>query len=220
MTLDDTPPPRDDEPGRAAPVDTAMPRARSRVRTAVIVAGALAITAGIWLVVAMLPDLLTRDPDAPTEPAAAQPAVPARLIHATLFHVSEDGGALVASGQDVPYGATPTEQARHIIEAQVKPATGRLASAIPRETVVRAVYLTPNGTAYVDFGPEIVTHHSGGSLNEALTVYTIVNALTVNLPDITSVQILVDGRDVDTLAGHLDLRRPIGRTTAWVKKGS
>lgn len=220
MTVDDAHQPRDDEPGRAAPVDAAMPRARSRVRTAVIVIGALAVTAGIWLVVAMLPDLLTRDPDAPRETVTPEPATPARLIHATLFYVSDDGGALVASGRDVPYGGTPGEQARHILEAQVRTAPGGLASAIPRETVVRTVYLTPNGTAYVDFGPEIVTHHSGGSLNEALTIYAIVNALTVNLPDITAVQILVDGRDVDTLAGHLDLRRPIGRNTAWVKKGS
>jgi hypothetical protein len=47
-----------------------------------------------------------------------------------------------------------------------------------------------------------------------------VNALTVNLPDITAVQLLVDGRDVDTLAGHLDLRRPMAQNTAWIKKGS
>jgi len=38
-----------------------------------------------------------------------------------------------------------------------------------------------------------VSAHTGGTLNELLTVYTIVNALTVNLPAVRSVQILVDG---------------------------
>ena len=153
--MDDTQPPRDDTPPDGlAPAGTAMPRARSRARTAIIVVAALAVTAGIWLVVAMLPDLLTRDPDAPKESEQTAAATsPARMIHATLFYVSEDGGALVASGQDVPYGATPAEQARHIIEAQVKSAPSGLASAIPREAVVRTVYLTPSGTAAATRAP-------------------------------------------------------------------
>ena len=42
-----------------------------------------------------------------------------------------------------------------------------------------------------------------------MTVYTIVNALLTNLPDLQEVQILIDGQEVDTLAGHVDLRRPL-----------
>ena len=34
--------------------------------------------------------------------------------------------------------------------------------------------------------------------------------------DTTAVQILVDGREVDTLAGHVDLRRPLERNMKWV----
>jgi len=44
---------------------------------------------------------------------------------------------------------------------------------------------------------------------ELLTIYTIVDALTENLPVVRSVRILVDGKEVDTLAGHVDLRRPL-----------
>ena len=44
-----------------------------------------------------------------------------------------------------------------------------------------------------------------------LTVYTLVGALTVNLPAVTTVQLLVDGKEVETLAGHVDLRRPLMR---------
>ena len=62
----------------------------------------------------------------------------------------------------------------------------------------------------------------GGSLielrgDEALAVFTLVNALTVNLPDITAVQILIDGKEVDTLAGHVDLRRPLVQNLTWVE---
>jgi len=41
----------------------------------------------------------------------------------------------------------------------------------------------------------------------------------VNIPDITAVQILIDGHQVDTLAGHIDLRYPLGKALDWVQKG-
>src|SRR5947209_5168592 len=60
--------------------------------------------------------------------------------------------------------------------------------------------------------------HPGGSSSELLTVYSIVNALTSNLPTITRVQILVDGKEVDSLAGHVDLRRPLEADLTLVRK--
>ncbi len=41
--------------------------------------------------------------------------------------------------------------------------------------------------------------------------------MTVNLPAITRVQILIDGKEVDTLAGHVDLRHPLQKNLKWVK---
>ena len=83
---------------------------------------------------------------------------------------------------------------------------------------LRTVFVTAGGDAYVDVSREIITGHPGGSLNEALTVYTLVNALTTNF-HVTSVQVLVDGKPIDTLAGHLDLRQPLTAGTRWIQKG-
>ena len=69
----------------------------------------------------------------------------------------------------------------------------------------------------MDLSREVVTAHPGGSLDELLTIYAIVNALTMNLPAVTSVQVLVDGKEVDTLAGHVDLRRPLTKNVSWVE---
>jgi spore germination protein GerM len=152
---------------------------------------------------------------APSTPAAPPPAAAARKITATLFYVSEDGMTLVGMQREVPFGATVAEQARAIVEAQIAPAPSLL-SAIPAATKIRDVFVTERGDAFVDFSAEISTKHSGGSLDEILTVYTIVNALTVNLPAITHVQILVDGKEADTLAGHVDLRHPLAKSLEWV----
>ena len=75
------------------------------------------------------------------------------------------------------------------------------------------------GAAYVDFTAALRANHPGGSLNEILTVYAIVSSLTANLPAITAVQILIDGHEADTLAGHVDLRRPLPPSALWTEKG-
>ena len=73
------------------------------------------------------------------------------------------------------------------------------------------------GDMFVDLSPQVTTNHSGGALDELFTVYAVVNALTVNLPAIQRVQLLIDGKETDTLAGHVDLRNPLSRNMNWVK---
>lgn len=182
---------------------------------------------GVWLVSLWLPGwLLGEQPGAGTG-ADARPGVEApaggspndaRRISATLFYITPAGDSLVPVEQDVQYAAATADQARQIIERQLAAAPAGQISPIPAGTTLRALFLTGKGEAYVDLSKEIVTGHPGGSLHEALTVYAIVNALTVNLPDITAVQVLVEGREVDTLVGHLDLRHPLRRGNRWVQR--
>jgi spore germination protein GerM len=123
--------------------------------------------------------------------------------------------ALTPTQREVPFSANVADQARAIIEAQLA-AAPPLVSAIPPETRLKDVFVTERGDAFVDLSGEVSTKHPGGSLDEIFTVYTIVNALTVNLPAIHRVQILVDGKEVDTLAGHVDLRHPLAKSLDWV----
>lgn len=186
---------------------------------ALAVAGA---ALGVWLVTLWLPgwlvDKRTRDGAAATGNAADGAPGDARRISATLFYVAPGGDGLIAVDQEVLYAGSPAEQARRIVERQLAAAPPGHASAVPPGVTLRALFLTSRGEAYVDVSREIVTDHPGGSLHEVLTVYAIVNAVTVNLPEITAVQILVDGHEVDTLVGHLDLRHPLRRGTRWVQR--
>jgi len=149
-------------------------------------------------------------------PAAAE-ATAGRKIKAHLFYVTEDGARLTDVEHDVAFGEGTVEQARQIIEAQLAPVAEPLVSAIPVGTTLRSIVVTANGEAVVDLSRQIVDAHSGGSMNETLTVYTLVNVLTANMPAVTSVQVLVEGKEVDTLAGHLDLRGPLEKNLAWVQ---
>jgi spore germination protein GerM len=195
-----------------------MPR---RAAIAGIVVFALA--AG-WVLFVGLPKWYVSRQQAPADVAAAAPqpappATPVRKITATLYYVSEDGMSLVPIQREVPFAASAAEQARAIVEAQITPpaaATPPLLSAVPPDVRLLDVYLTARGEAFVDLSREVTANHPGGSLDELFTVYSIVNAVTVNLPAVARVQILVDGREVDTLAGHVDLRHPLAKSTEWI----
>ena len=153
----------------------------------------------------------------PNQAVAESAAQEGRRINATLFFVTPDAQYLTAVPREVPFGATPAEQARHIVAAQLGAAPASMHSPIPQGTTLRGVFLSERGEAFVDLSPESAANHPGGSMAEHFTVYAIVNALTVSLPSVTSVQILIDGREVETLAGHLDLRHPLPKNTTWVK---
>ena len=148
--------------------------------------------------------------DVPPEPAV-------RHITATLFYGSDDGQHLVPVQREVPYGEGPAEQGRQILLAQLTLAPEPpLVQVVPPGSTLRRFYVTGRGEAFIDLGPEIVAAHPGGSTSELLTVYALVHAVLANLPALTSAQLLVDGREVDTLAGHVDLRRPLRRNDAIV----
>jgi hypothetical protein len=182
------------------------------------VAVAVLVAAGVFLATRGVPALGRRTPVRPSAAAApAPPAPPGRKIKARLFYVADDGARLTSVERDVAYGDTADDQAREIVAAQIAPVVEPLVSAIPPGTALRAVFITKTGDAYVDLSREARAAHPGGTVNELLTVYTIVNALTVNLPAVNAVQVLVDGKEVDTLSGHVDLRRPLVKNLAWVQ---
>ena len=184
-------------------------------RMAGLLAIAVLAVAGAWLLFVALPRW-TRTPTqaAPTTaPVAAE-----RKITATLYYVAEDGMSLVGVQREVPFGESVLDQARHILLAQIEAPAAPLMSAIPSGTGLRALYVTERGDAFVDLSAEAQSKHTGGALDELFTVYTIVDALTVNLPAITRVQILVDGKEVDTLAGHVDLRHPLQKNLQWIRE--
>ena len=167
-----------------------------------------------WYGAPALPAAAAAKPPAPAPPP---PPAQGKKIKARLFYVGDSGASLNAVERDVPYGDNPSEQARQILQAQIAPVVEPLVSAIPPGTTLRAVFITDRGEAYVDLSREVSTAHPGGTLNELLTIYTVVDALTVNLPAVTAVQVLVDGKQVDTLAGHVDLRRPLAKNLSWIE---
>ena len=179
----------------------------------VAVGSALALVAAVWAINAF------GSKPAPAAPATTAASTPTETAHitATLFYASSDGQSLVGVKRDVPLASGVVEQGRQILLTELQAAPQPYIKVIPEGTSLRAFYVTDRGDAFVDLSSEVSRAHPGGSLNELMTVYALVNAVTTNLPAVQSVQILVDGKEVDTIAGHVDVRRPLARDASLVK---
>jgi spore germination protein GerM len=111
---------------------------------------------------------------------------------------------------------SPVEFAATIIRRLIEGPRRDRVPTLPAATRLRTLFIHDQ-TAYVDFSREISDHHPGGVQTEHLTVVSIVNSLVLNIPDIKRVKILIEGRDRDTLAGHIDISRPLAANMLLVR---
>ena len=189
-----------------------MSRRRSLLRSSaafLAVVGVIiaAAAGGIWL--------FSRQGQPPTPPSTppseslpiAQPtAKERRKVKIYVMRIVRDEPRLVPITRTIPADAEP-----HAAAVEKLLATNR--------EVGPSQYLIPIGTkllkleiknrvAYADFSREIKDNFNGGSINEALLLNSIVHTLT-QWGDVDRVQILVDGRKIDTLGGHLEISEPV-----------
>ena len=126
-----------------------------------------------------------------------------------LYFADAQQGVLKAENRILSESAYPAETGRRIIEQLIRGPQSRLTKTIPPHARLKSFYLAFDGTAYVNWDAEIRNGHPGGALMEMLTVFSIVDSLVLNVPEIHRVELLIDGSEIDTLAGHIDVRQPI-----------
>lgn len=132
----------------------------------------------------------------------------------TIWFVSRQEDALIAESRAVSPNLTVNDRAKAALRELVAGPTQEALRTLPAEVKVRELFIDDQGTAYVDFTEALSRQHPGGPWSEMLTIRSIVQTLTANVPDIKRVQFLIEGREADTLAGHLDIRGPIAPTWA------
>ena len=125
----------------------------------------------------------------------------------TLYFASADATQLI-SATDRFSCVDEQDCLRKMVEALIAgPVTDGL-PVIPARTRLNSV-LIEEDLAILDFDAQLAEGHPGGSQSELLTVYSLANSVAVNFPHLRQVKITIDGAAVDTLKGHVDLRRPL-----------
>ena len=143
------------------------------------------------------------------EPVQEASGTAQRRIDVKLFFQAPDRPLLMIEDRPVAYSEDLSQQLRSVLEELVAGSKAGMVPTLPPETKVLEVFVNERGTAYVDLSGDVITRHAGGSKGELMSVYSIVNSLAANFPAVKRVHILVDDRPVATLAGHVNLGRPL-----------
>jgi len=132
----------------------------------------------------------------------------------TIYHATKDAMYLIPEVHSVPKNDHPAKTALELLINGTK--NPELVSVVPPGTKLNSIRIKDH-IAYVNFNDKIIKNHSGGSAGETLLVGAIVNTLT-EFPEIEKVQLLVEGKKIDTIAGHLDTSEPLSRSEKIIKK--
>jgi spore germination protein GerM len=184
-------------------------RKKARARLGVLLLAALLATAGC----SFTPDKTQ------TNDKAGNKAQKSDKFNVVLYFSDKDAMNLVPENREIEVKDKHNTEllAQAIVEGLIKgPRSSKLVKTIPPEARVLSVKID-NGIAKVDFSEEISTKHWGGSTGETMTVSSIVDSLT-ELEGINMVQILIAGKQAETLAGHLDISQPLARNKDIIKK--
>jgi hypothetical protein len=165
---------------------------------------------------APVPSGLSEGPDpGPSPPSSDDSVAAAGRIQVKLYVLASSGRELATETEEILSSPSLQQQAKEVVRLLL-----RRSGTIPRGVSLRELFITSQGVAYVDLSQELVTNHPGGSSGEELTVFSLSQTLVANFPAVKTVRILVEGREIQTLAGHLDLTIPYGRAPLYLQPPS
>jgi hypothetical protein len=124
----------------------------------------------------------------------------------TLYVANDAAGVLIARSAQIPLPGGRQQRAEELLRAllRIYQQPGAAHPMAPAADI-RSIYLVDPGAAVIDLNGAFADQHRSGVLPEQLTVNSLVETLAINVPGIQRVNILVEGKSRDTLAGHADL---------------
>ena len=144
---------------------------------------------------------------APAAPLVTDAPPPRRA--ATLLWPGSKAEGLVARDAEIFATRDPADQARQVVGLLLAaPPDEAVAAPLPAGTRLLALFIDERGTAFVDVSRE-ASAGPGGSDWELLAVHSLCGSLVRSVPQVRRMQLLIEGRPIETLSGHLDLRSPV-----------
>jgi hypothetical protein len=170
---------------------------------AVLLAAALGLSLFAWH---MRKSVAAPPPAAAVDTRPLAPPVSGPSERVVLFIAHDDDGTLRGESAQIPMPSGRQQRAEELLRALL---SIYLDKNSPHHlgvgAEVRSVYLVDPGVAVIDVNSAFADTHRSGVLVEQLTVASLIQTVSVNIPNLLKVKILVDGKQRDTLAGHADL---------------
>jgi len=99
--------------------------------------------------------------------------------------------------------------AETLVEEFLKGPAGGVQSNIPQNVRLLSIYKDGDRIFYIDLSDEFRRNFHGDALIEFLLLKGLYESLISNIQDVQDVKVLIEGREVDTLGGHLYLSYPL-----------
>ena len=146
----------------------------------------------------------------PAEPKQTAPEQKIQSAEVKVYYPDESGTKLVPVEKKIQFVDEAEKYSAALTELMQKPKEKNLTTVFPSHAKVKSV--TREGeTAVVNFDGSILKGFVGGSTGEEFLVNSVVDTLT-EFNEIKQVKFLIDGKEIETLSGHMDLSEPIKRT--------
>jgi Sporulation and spore germination len=136
-------------------------------------------------------------------PQIDQPAAARKVV---LFFVTDDA-RLAREGRETGACGETGECVKDLLDELISGPVGDLHAAVPEAAAVKSVHLEGD-LAVVDLTAPFAAELPSGSSAEMMAVYSIVNTICINFPQIARVRITVEGNQ-KTILNHLDLTDPL-----------
>jgi hypothetical protein len=134
------------------------------------------------------------------------PPVAGATERVTLYVAYDDIGILRAQSAQISMPSVRQERAEEVLRALIALYLDKTSPhPLPPGSDIRSVYLVDPGLAVIDVNAALADGHRSGVLAEELTVASVIQTLSTNIPGILKAKILVEGKQRETLAGHADL---------------
>ena len=135
-----------------------------------------------------------------------------------LYFSDHEAEYLIGERREIKKKEAVEDEAGELIQELIKGPKGRLLPTLPSRTKLLSLHLDEKGMAKVNFSKALSKDHPGGSSAEMVTVYSVVNSLILNFPKIKRVQFLVEGKEIDTITGHLSISKSVSPRPDLIKK--
>lgn len=176
---------------------------------------AVIVAAGVFVWLRLNAPNPQQNRGAQTLSALVQPVRADEPLAITLYYPAD--GALATGTASVKRRPDPQAQAREALGA-IFADQRVLQAAVFRDLKIRELFLDASGTAYVDLSPAQQNGVKASAWEELLAIYSMVNTLAQNFEEIKQVRFLLEGKEAQTLAGHMDLSRKFDKRMDLVKQ--
>jgi Sporulation and spore germination len=129
-------------------------------------------------------------------------------VMATIWFSDKQERFLLPEKRYVYKEADPARQAKEIALALVEGSQTGLINTFPAKAGLVDVKVDRDGTAEVNFDKNLTKFHPGGSAAEMATIYSLTNSITENVPAVKRVKILVEGKELSSIKGHISTKNP------------